>query len=96
MPTKTEGPTEEPTRATAKAKSKYQGKKDIFFLVNPAGAVHDVIREQARGWLSKVGWRLATDEEIEKYKIRPTQRFDDPIAKPWTPEPDELIELPGE
>lgn len=76
------------------AKSKYQGKNDIFYLVNPKGAVHSVARGHAKVRLAQVGWRLAEDAEIEKYNKAEIQRHDQPIAKPWTPDPDVEPDMP--
>lgn len=66
-----------------------------YFIVNPSGAVHEVTAEHARTRLQQVGWRQATKEEVQEYLNRSgNQRFDDPIAPPWTPEPTP-IELEG-
>jgi len=58
-----------------------------YYVVNPAGAVHGVTREHAAARLRTVGWRVATAAEIAEYEKRTEQRFDDPIAEPWNPEP---------
>ena len=40
------------------------------------------------------GWRIATQNEIAAYhNAGGNQRFDQPIAKPWTPDPDAAIAL---
>lgn len=66
-----------------------------YFIVNPAGTVHEVTADHARTRLQQVGWRQATKEEVQEYLNRSgNQRFDDPIAPPWTPEPTP-IELEG-
>lgn len=75
-------------------KSKYQGVDGVFYIVNPAGAVHSVEKAHARARLQKAGWRLANDGEIELYNESKIQRFDQPIAEPWTPEPLIEPELP--
>lgn len=101
MASKTEEkqPAEEKEAPAAKRpKSKYQGKTDkdgeaVFYIVNRGGAVHTVTRANARARLAQVGYRLATDEEIKEYLERPVQRHKNPIAPPWTPEPDLAIEL---
>lgn len=71
----------------AQIKSKYQGKEGVYYIVNKAGAVHDCSREHATWRLTNLGYRLATDAEIEQYKETKMQRFDQPIAEPWSPEP---------
>lgn len=80
---------------TAKAE-KQQGKDGAYYLVNPAGAIHNVDKEHARYRLASPGWRLATEAEIVLLQNTRTQRFDRPLCKPWTPDPDEQIKLPGE
>lgn len=67
----------------AKPKSKYQGKKSTFYIVNPGGAVHNVDKANASACLAKLGYRLATDAEIETFLKQPVQRADKPIAEPW-------------
>lgn len=59
-----------------------KAKRTQYFVVNPAGAVHEVTREHAEWRLSLAGWRMATEEEIERYRKTPVQRSDRPIAKP--------------
>ena len=66
-----------------------------YYIVNPAGAVHSVTREHARTRLATVGWRMATADEIAEYKQRPMQRSDDPIAAPWSPDPDAQLPEAG-
>ena len=58
-----------------------------YYIVNPAGAVHSVTEAGARARLRQVGYRMATAEEIAVYKETRVQRFDAPIARPWSPEP---------
>ena len=41
--------------------------KPGYYIVNPAGAVHECTRDHAQKRLKQVGWRLATDHEIEMY-----------------------------
>lgn len=60
----------------------------VYYIVNPAGAVHTATRDHARERLGQVGYRKATPAEIEKYKATAIQRSDRPIAKPFTVEPD--------
>jgi hypothetical protein len=76
----------------------------IYYLVNPSGTIHIVNQEHARMRLKQIGYRLATGAEAEKYeKIKAeavrtkkpfTQDWEDPICKPWSPEPDMEPELP--
>lgn len=69
-----------------------------FFVVNPAGAVHEVTEEHARELLAKIGYRNATAVEVKKLNsqrgnLKPgEQRFDEPICEPFsaTPEPVEV------
>lgn len=58
-----------------------------FFIVNPAGAVHEVNEDHAKVRLGQIGYRMATKPEIDEYLKRPTQLFDDPIAEPFQAEP---------
>lgn len=74
--------------------AKMQGKGGIFWIVNPAGAVHSVTKEHAAVRLkTSLGWRKATEAEIKKAIEAPLQRFDDPICKPWSPDIDLETEL---
>lgn len=68
-------------------------KKKDYYIVNPAGAVHGVDYQHARARLRQVGYRQATETEVEEYMERQVQRFDDPIAAPWNPEPEPEPEL---
>ena len=62
--------------------------EDVIWIVNPGGALHLVTKEHARTLFKSVGWRKATAAEIaELEKRKGNQRFDDPIAEPWSPEP---------
>lgn len=58
-----------------------------FFIVNPAGAVHEVSEAHARWRLQSAGWRMASEAEVSKYLAAKVQRFDRPIAEPWNPNP---------
>lgn len=93
---KAKTPAEETEAKTPAKKAKQQGQNNTFYLVNPAGAIHNVTREHARARLEQLGWRLATEEEIVKYQGQEVQRFDQPIARPWSPDPDEQLKLPDE
>lgn len=65
-----------------------------YFVVNPKGAIHEVTREHARERLAQPGWRLATKEEIAELEARGgRQVFDNPICRPWSPDPDAQLEL---
>lgn len=72
---------------TTTKKVKQQGADGVFWLVNPAGAVHNVDKEHAQRRLMQPGWRLATEPEISKAKAAKMQVFDNPICKPWTADP---------
>lgn len=82
-----------------KPKSKYQGqrlgveKQPTYYIVNKGGAIHMVNADLVKACLKKVGYRLATDEEIERYKAHPEQRFNKPLCEPWSPEPPPAEEL---
>ena len=56
------------------------------YMVNPGGAVHEVTRSHARARMrADRRYRLATDREIAELGERQgMQRFDDPIAPPWS------------
>lgn len=64
-----------------------------YFIINPAGAVHEVDREHARWRLKQPGFRMADQAEVDAYLKQPVQRADRPIATPFEattdlPEPD--------
>lgn len=86
------------TKTPAKGKKqKYQGVDDVFYLRNPAGAIHSVSRDHARVRLGQLGWDMATDTEIETYLGQRVQRSDRPIGDKWTADPMErLPALPGD
>ena len=71
-----------------KIKSNYQGVSGTFYVVNPAGAIHNCDRDHAKMRLAQPGWRLAGDAEIEVYLETRVQRHNRPICEPWTPEPE--------
>lgn len=76
---------------------KRQGVKGIYYLVNPAGAIHSADKDHAKWRLADAGWKLATEQQIAVYLQQPVQRHNSPIAPVWTPDPDEqLAALPGE
>ena len=65
-----------------------------YYIVNPAGAIHQVNEAHAKWRLGIVGWRLATKEEIQKLlDAKGAQEWDEPICEPFTSEPGEQ-ELP--
>ncbi|HEX9925307.1 MAG TPA: E3 binding domain-containing protein [Anaerolineae bacterium] len=78
----------------AKVKSKHQGVNGVYYIVNPAGAVHSCDRDHAKGRLGQAGWRLAEDPEIEVYVEQKVQRHKSPICEPWTPEPEIGADIP--
>ncbi len=64
-----------------------------YFIVNKAGAIHEVDREHARVRLAQVGFRMATAAEVAELEARGgEQRANDPICTPWSPDPDALID----
>ncbi len=65
-----------------------------YWMVNPAGAVHEVDREHAAMRLRQGGgWRKATQAEIRQYLSTRIQRWDKPIAPRWQPDPDDEPEV---
>lgn len=65
-----------------------------YWIVNPAGAIHNVTREIAKMRLKTPGYRLASRGEVEKLTANGgMQTWDHPIAKPFTAEPDEDVNL---
>lgn len=66
----------------------------VYYLVNPAGAIHEVDYSHAKNRLRQLGYRMATDEEITIYRETRVQRADRPIARPWSPEPEPDVEVP--
>lgn len=66
--------------------------RSAYFIVNPAGAVHEVSREHAAQRLRQPGFRKATADEVKAFQGQRVQRHDRPIATPWNPEP-EAIEV---
>lgn len=82
------------TKTEETAPPKAQGAGGVYYIVNPAGAIHGVDREHAKWRLAAPGWRLATEDEIATYKGQKVQRSDKPICVPWSPDPDkQLAEL---
>lgn len=57
-----------------------------YYIVNPAGAVHEVTRDHAVVRLKQPGYRMATPDEVAAYQAARLQRYDRPIATPWDPE----------
>ena len=93
------------SKSTAKKAPKRQAKGGNYYIVNPAGAVHGVTKNHAAWRLKSAGWRLAEEDEIEKF-LTPNkilragtdrereiavQEWDNPICKPFTSDPDELL-----
>lgn len=59
-----------------------------YLIVNPKGIMHVVSESHARSRLKIVGWRLANAEERAAYfKAKGNQRFDKPLAAPFSPQP---------
>lgn len=70
------------------AKKKVVESNERFFIVNPAGAVHEVTRDHAQARLGQVGYRAATQDEIKKYLEQGgNQWHDQPIAPRFTATP---------
>ncbi|RLC72517.1 MAG: hypothetical protein DRI81_16270 [Chloroflexi bacterium] len=78
---------------TDQPKPKAQSKSKRYFIVNPAGAVHEVTRGHARSRLAEVGYRMATAAEVAAYKKAPAHRGLGPVAVAWSPEPDVEVEV---
>lgn len=57
-----------------------------YFIVNPAGAVHEVTREHAKDLLRRVGYRMATADEAKVYLGAPEHRGLKPVAEKYEPE----------
>lgn len=76
-------------KAKAKPVRPAKAPEKVYYVVNPAGTIHGVDREHARGRLRQAGWRLATAEEVAELTTRGGhQTWDDPICEPWAPEPE--------
>lgn len=67
-----------------------------YYLVNPSGAIHEVDYDHAKNRLRQLGYRMATADEVAVYRETKVQRFDDPIARPWSPEPEPEIDVPSD
>lgn len=64
-------------------------KEPRYFIVNPAGAIHEVNREQARERLQQIGYRKATKAEVDQLEAAGgRQVWDQPLCQPWSPEPE--------
>lgn len=65
----------------------------VYYIVNPAGAIHGVSREIAKMRLKQPGYRMASQDEINKLNQLIAQgkgqTWDHPIARPFTAEPPE-------
>lgn len=72
--------------ARAKSTAKPSTQEAEYWLVNPAGAIHQVTKEIARARLRQPGYRLATKDEVATRKGVKEQRFDTPIAAPFNPD----------
>ena len=60
-----------------------------YYIVNKAGAIHEVDYEHAKARLRQVGFRIATAAEVAELAQRGgEQRANDPICAPWSPDPD--------
>jgi hypothetical protein len=60
-----------------------------YYLVNPGGAIHEVTYDLAQSRLKRPGYRMATAAEVKELEKRGgNQTSKDPIAQPWSPDPD--------
>jgi hypothetical protein len=89
---KIDAPNTEAPGAPAAPTAKRQGVNDVYYIVNPAGAIHGCDRAHAANRLKTAGWRLAGEDEIDVYLGQKIQRGDRPICAPWTPDPDKQLE----
>lgn len=66
-----------------------------YFIVNPAGAIHEVSVDLARERLQQAkGYRMATKDEIALLEAAGgNQRADSPLCPRWTDDPDAAIDL---
>lgn len=62
-----------------------------YYVVNPRGCVHEVSKEHAAQRLSQAGWRMANKAEVDAYNKADVQRFDQPIGKPFSTDPDAIL-----
>lgn len=66
----------------------------VYFIVNPAGAIHNVSREIAKAQLKKAGYRMAAPDEVQQlFDAKGYQRADRPICERFEPDPGLEIEL---
>lgn len=64
-----------------------------YFIINPAGAIHEVTREHAQERLAQPGYRKATKADVDRLLAAGgNQRAGEPLVEPWSTEPD-AIEL---
>lgn len=75
--------------------------KQAFYIVNPAGVIHECTEAHAAARLRQVGYRVPTADELKEYFARKEagrarkqsggkpfiQEKADPIARPWNPDP---------
>lgn len=60
-----------------------------YFIVNPAGAIHEVTREIASSRLKQVGYRMAKADEVALYEAADgNQRAGSPLCEPYSDDPD--------
>jgi len=79
----------------AKTTAKKTSSTGRYYVVNPAGAIHEVTREIAAHRLRQPGWRKATPDELKALEnAGGNQRWDSPLTQPWNPEPEAIdVEL---
>lgn len=64
-----------------------------YFIVNPAGAIHEVTYEHAQARLAQPGYRMAKAAEVRKLTAAGgKQLWDEPICEPFSTEP-EAVEV---
>lgn len=80
--------------ATRKSTPQPEAAPKRYFIVNPAGAIHEVTKAIARMRLKQIGYRMATAEEVARLEAAGgNQRADRPLCEPWSSDPDFEPEL---
>ncbi|MCL4867797.1 MAG: hypothetical protein KJ063_02415 [Anaerolineae bacterium] len=68
-----------------------------YFLVNPAGAVHEVNHEIAKARLNQVGYRIATPAEVAALQaMGGTQTIGQVAGRPHQFDPETILESASE
>jgi hypothetical protein len=80
--------------ATRKAPTQPEQATKRYFVVNPAGAIHEVPRSLAATRLKQIGYRMATADEVSRLEAAGgNQRAKNPICAPFSTDPDAELEL---